>query len=156
MTVRKNSSVSRSDDNIKRRRRTTIINSKAWPCIGIPIVFVVVPDPMGSGFRLGSNAIEFMMFEYNLCGKWLELLKEIAPSVTQAAVLCDPTFGGIGQFAVIQAAAPSVSIEVSPVNLREPNKIEHAIGTFAQLLNGGIIQTASGIGAASHHGGSPL
>ena len=73
----------------------------------IPIVFVIVPDPVGSGFvrrlsRPGGNATGFMMFEYNLCGKWLELLKEIAPSVTQAAVLRDPTFAqGIGQFAVI-------------------------------------------------------
>jgi putative ABC transport system substrate-binding protein len=91
-----------------------------------------------------------MMFEYNLCGKWLELLKEIAPSVTQAAVLRDPTFAaGIGQFAVIQAVAPSVGIEVSPIDLQEPNQIERAIATFAQSPNGGIILTASGIGAVN-------
>jgi putative tryptophan/tyrosine transport system substrate-binding protein len=89
----------------------------------IPIVFVIVPDPVGSGFverlsRPSGNATGFMMFEYNLCGKWLELLKEITPSVTHAAVLRDPTFAhGIGQFAVIQAVAPSVGIEVSPVDL---------------------------------------
>jgi putative ABC transport system substrate-binding protein len=121
----------------------------------IPIVFVVVPDPVGSGFverlsRPGGNATGFMMFEYNLCGKWLELLKEIAPSVTHAAVLRDPRFvAGIGQFAVIQAVAPSVGIEVSPIDLREPAQIEHAIATFAQSPNGGIIQTASGIGAVN-------
>jgi putative tryptophan/tyrosine transport system substrate-binding protein len=90
----------------------------------IPIVFVIVPDPVGSGFvqrlsRPGGNATGFMMFEYSLCGKWRELLKEIAPSVTQAAVLRDPTFTeGIGQFAVIQAVAPSVGIEVTPLDLR--------------------------------------
>jgi putative tryptophan/tyrosine transport system substrate-binding protein len=112
----------------------------------IPIVFVIVPDPVGSGFverqsRPGGNATGFMMFEYNLCGKWPELLKEIAPSVTHAAVLRDPTFAhGIGQFAVIQAVAPSVGIEVSPIDLREPNQIERAIATFAQSPNGGLIQ----------------
>ena len=121
----------------------------------IPIVFVIVPDPVGSGFverlsRPGGNATGFMMFEYNLCGKWPELLKEIAPSVTHAAVLRDPTFaGGIGQFAVIQAVAPSVGIEVSPIDLHEPNQIERAIATFAQSPNGGMIQAASGIGATN-------
>jgi putative ABC transport system substrate-binding protein len=121
----------------------------------IPIVFAVVPDPIGSGFvqslsRLGGNATGFMMFEYTLCGKWPELLKEIAPSVTHAAVLRDPTFvAGIGQFAIIQAVAPSVGIEVSPIDLREPNQIERAIATFAQSPNGGIILTVSGIGAVN-------
>jgi putative ABC transport system substrate-binding protein len=121
----------------------------------IPIVFVIVTDPVGSGFveslsQPGANATGFMMFEYNLCGKWLELLEEIAPSVTHAAVLRDPTFvHGIGQFAVIQSVAPSVGIEVSPIDLREPNQIERAIATFARRPNGGIIQVASGIGAAN-------
>jgi putative ABC transport system substrate-binding protein len=121
----------------------------------IPIVFVILPDPVGSGFverlsRPGGNATGFMMFEYNLCAKWLELLKEIAPSVTHAAVLRDPGFAhGIGQFAVIQAAAPSVGIEVSPIDLREPNQIERAIATFAQSPNGGIILAASAIGATN-------
>ena len=92
----------------------------------------------------------FMQFEYNLCGKWLELLKEIAPNVTQAAVLRDPTFvSGIGQFVVIQAVAPSVGIEVSPIDLHEPNQIERAIATFAQSPNGGLIVTPSGIGATN-------
>jgi putative tryptophan/tyrosine transport system substrate-binding protein len=111
----------------------------------IPIVFVFTPDPVGSGYvesvsRPGGNATGFMMFEYNLCGKWLELLKEIAPSVTHAAVLRDPgTPAGIGQFAVIQSVAPSVGIEVSPIDLREPDKIEPSIARFAQRSDGGII-----------------
>jgi putative ABC transport system substrate-binding protein len=95
----------------------------------IPIVFVIVPDAVGSGFvkslsRPDGNATGFMMFEYNLCGKWPELLKQIAPSVTHAAVLRDPAFvAGIGQFAVIQSVAPSVGIEVSPIDLREAAQI---------------------------------
>jgi putative tryptophan/tyrosine transport system substrate-binding protein len=121
----------------------------------IPIVFVIVPDPVGSGFveslsQPGANATGFMMFEYNLCGKWLELLKEIAPSVTHAAVLRDAgTAAGIGQFAVIQSVAPSVGIEVSPIDLRGPAQIERVIATFAQRPNGGIILTA-GVTGASH------
>ena len=124
----------------------------------IPIVFAVVPDPMGSGFvqslsRPGRNTTGFMSFEYSLCGKWPELLKEIAPNVTHAAVLRDPTFvAGIGQFAVIQAVAPSVGVEVSPIDLNEqnqPNQIERAIATFAQSPNGGLILAASGIGATN-------
>jgi putative ABC transport system substrate-binding protein len=121
----------------------------------IPIVFVIVPDPVGSGVveslsQPGANATGFMMFEYNLCGKWLELLKEIAPSVTHAAVLRDPTFAyGIGQFAVIQSVAPSVGIEVSPIDLRGPAQIERAIATFAQRPNGGTILTASPPSAAN-------
>src|SRR5262249_13703641 len=91
----------------------------------------------------GANATGFMMFEYNLCGKWLELLKEIAPNVTRAAVLRDAgTAVGIGQFAVIQSVASAVGIEVSPVDLREPAQIERVIATFAQRSNGGIILAA--------------
>ena len=121
----------------------------------IPIVFVIVPDPVGSGYvermsRPGGNATGFVMFEYNLCGKWLELFREIAPGVKHAAVLRDPGFAhGIGQFAVIQAAAPSVGIEVSPIDLREPNQIERAIASFAQSPNGGLIVAASGVGATN-------
>ena len=108
----------------------------------IPIVFVIVPDPVGSGFveslsKPGPNATGFMMFEYNLCAKWLELLKEIAPSVTHAVVLRDAgTAAGIGQFAVIQSVAPSVGVEVSPIDLRGPAQIERVITTFAQRPNG--------------------
>jgi putative tryptophan/tyrosine transport system substrate-binding protein len=121
----------------------------------IPIVFAVVPDPVGAGFverlsRPGGNATGFVMFEYNLCGKWLELFKEFAPSVTHVAVLRDPGFAhGIGQFAVIQAAAPSVGIEVSPMDLREPSQIERAIAGFAQSPNRGLIVAASGVGATN-------
>ena len=121
----------------------------------IPIVFAIVPDPVGAGLvermsRPGGNATGFVMFEYNLCGKWLELFKEIAPSVKHAAVLRDPGFAhGIGQFAVIQATAPSVGIEVSPIDLREPNQIERAIANFAQSPNVGLIVAASGVGATN-------
>jgi putative ABC transport system substrate-binding protein len=121
----------------------------------IPIVFAIAPDPVGAGIverlsRPGGNATGFVMFEYNLCGKWLELFREIAPSVKHAAVLRDPGFAhGIGQFAVIQAAAPSVGIEVSPIDLREPNQIESAIANFAQSPNSGLIVAASGVGATN-------
>jgi len=121
----------------------------------IPIVFVIVPDPVGSGFveslsRPGANATGFMMFEYNLCGKWLELLKEIAPSVTHVAVLRDAgTAAGIGQFAVIQSVAPSVGVEVRPIDLRGSAQFERVIATFAQKPNGGIILTAGVTGAAN-------
>jgi putative ABC transport system substrate-binding protein len=121
----------------------------------IPIVFVIVPDPVGSGFvetlsQPGANATGFMMFEYNLCGKWLELLKEIAPNVAHAAILRNAgTASGIGQFAVIQAVAPLVGIEVSSIDLRGPAQIERAIATFAQKSNGGLILTASPTGAAN-------
>jgi putative ABC transport system substrate-binding protein len=121
----------------------------------IPIVFVIAPDPVGSGFveslsQPGANATGFMMFEYNLCGKWLELLKEIAPSVSHAAILRNAgTASGIGQFAVIQAVAPLVGIEVSSIDLRGPAQIERAIASFAQKSNGGLILTASPTGAAN-------
>jgi putative tryptophan/tyrosine transport system substrate-binding protein len=123
----------------------------------IPIVFVIVPDPVGAGFvaslsRPGGNATGFMQFEYNLSGKWLELLKEIAPSVTRAAILRDPaTSGGIGQFAVIQSVASSVRIDVSPVSVREPTEIEQAIATFASSPNGGMVLTASALSAVHHN-----
>jgi putative ABC transport system substrate-binding protein len=121
----------------------------------IPIVFVITPDPVGSGFveslsQPGANATGFMMFEYNLCGKWLELLKEIAPNVTHAAILRQAgTAVGIGQFAVIQAVAPLVGIEVSSIDLRGPAQIERAIAIFAQRSNGGMIQVASATAAAN-------
>ncbi len=115
----------------------------------MPIVFTIVPDPVGSGFvdrlsRPGGNATGFMMFEYSLCGKWLELLKEIAPGVMRVAVLRDPAIpAGIGQFAVIQSVAPSLGVEVSPVNVRDADEIERAVAAFAQSANGGLILTAS-------------
>jgi putative tryptophan/tyrosine transport system substrate-binding protein len=119
----------------------------------VPIVFVNVPDPVGSGFvhslsRPGGNATGFMMFEYNLCGKWPELLKEIAPGVTRVAVLRDPALvAGIGQFAVIQSVAPSVGVEVIPINLGDAAEIEREVAAFAQSANGGLISTASALSA---------
>ncbi|MFZ0524661.1 MAG: ABC transporter substrate-binding protein [Xanthobacteraceae bacterium] len=117
----------------------------------IPVVFAIVPDPVGSGYvtslsHPGGNATGFMMFEYSLCGKWLELLKEVASNVTRAAVLRDPAIAaGIGQFAVLQSVAPSAGIEVSPIDVRDPSQIEPAIASFAQSPNGGMIVTASAI-----------
>jgi putative tryptophan/tyrosine transport system substrate-binding protein len=115
----------------------------------IPIVFAGTADPVGAGLvaslaRPGGNATGFMQFEYSLSAKWPELLKQIAPSVTRAAVLRDPTLtAGIGQFAVIQSAAPSVGMDVSPVNVRIAQEIEQAITTFARSPHGGLIVTAS-------------
>jgi ABC-type uncharacterized transport system substrate-binding protein len=119
----------------------------------VPVVFVIVPDPVGSGFveslaQPGGNATGFMMFEYGLSAKWLELLKEIAPRVTRAAVLRDPALtAGIGQFAVIQSVAPSVGVDVSAINLREAAEIERAVSAFARRPNGGLILTASALTA---------
>lgn len=115
----------------------------------VPIVFTVVPDPVGSGFvnslsRPGGNATGFMQFEYSLAGKWLELLKEIAPSVTRVAILWDPSLAaGIGQFAVIQAMAPSLRVEVFPLNVHDMSEVERNISAFAGVGNGGMIVTAS-------------
>jgi putative ABC transport system substrate-binding protein len=115
----------------------------------VPIVFALAPDPVGSGqveslSRPGGNATGFLLFEYDLSAKWLELLKEIAPGVTRAAVLRDPTaITGIGQFAVIQSVARSVGVEVSPLNLRDAGEIDRAITDFARSPNGGLIVTGS-------------
>jgi putative ABC transport system substrate-binding protein len=115
----------------------------------VPVVFTVVIDPVGAGFvdslsRPGGNVTGFMMFEYSFVAKWLELLKEIAPSVTRAAVLRDPAIpAGIGQFAVIQSVAPSLGIEVNAINVHDPGEIERAITAFARTGNGGLIVTAS-------------
>jgi putative ABC transport system substrate-binding protein len=117
----------------------------------LPIVFTIVPDPVGSGFvkslsQPGGNATGFLAFEYSLSAKWLELLKEIAPGTTRAAVVWDPAIpAGIGQFAVIQAMAPSVGIELSPVNARDADEIERDIAAFARSGNGGLIVTASAL-----------
>jgi putative ABC transport system substrate-binding protein len=109
------------------------------------------PTPVGAGFvdslaQPGGNATGFMQFEYDLSGKWLELLKQIAPGVTRAAVLRDPALtSGIGQFAVIQSVAPSVGVEVRPVNVRDASEIERAITAFARSSNGGLILTSSAL-----------
>ena len=116
----------------------------------VPIVFTNASDPVGSGFvdslsRPGGNATGFMLFDYSLSAKWVELLKQIAPGVTRAAVLRDPALtSGIGQFSVIQSVAPSVGLEVSPINLRDDaGEIERAVTTFTRVANGGLIVAAS-------------
>jgi ABC-type uncharacterized transport system substrate-binding protein len=115
----------------------------------VPIVFSQVPDPVGAGFvkslaRPGGNATGFLTFEYGLSGKWLELLKEIAPSVTRAAVLRDPTqSAGIGQWGAIQAVAPSLRMEVSPVNVNDASEIDRDLEDFARGSNGGLIVSSS-------------
>jgi putative tryptophan/tyrosine transport system substrate-binding protein len=118
----------------------------------VPIVFVIVPDPVGAGIveslaRPGGNATGFMQFEYTLSAKWLELLKEIAPNVARAAVLRDAaTTAGIGQFAIIQSAAQSVGVEVSPINVRDDaTEIERSVTAFARSANGGLIATGSAV-----------
>jgi putative ABC transport system substrate-binding protein len=121
----------------------------------VPIVFPLANDPVAAGYvdslaQPGGNATGFMLFEYSLSGKWLELLKEIAPTVTRAAVLRDTTQGsGTSQFAVIQAAAPSLRVEVIPINMRDAGEIERAITAFARSSNGGLIVT-SGAAAVRH------
>jgi putative ABC transport system substrate-binding protein len=115
----------------------------------VPIVFAGIVDPVGAGYvnslsRPGRNATGFMLFDYDLSAKWLELLKEIAPGVTRAAVLRDATLpSGIGQFAVIQYVAPSVRVEVSAVDVREVSAIEPALAAFARSGNGGLIVSGS-------------
>jgi putative tryptophan/tyrosine transport system substrate-binding protein len=130
---------------------TSAVEALAWATRTVPIVFALVVDPVGSGFvdslsRPGSNITGLMLFEYDLSAKWLELLKQIAPNVTHAAVLRDPAItAGIGQFAVIQSVARSVGVEVSPVNVRDKSEIERAVTAFAGTSNGGLILTASAL-----------
>jgi putative tryptophan/tyrosine transport system substrate-binding protein len=122
----------------------------------IPIVFTIVADPVGAGFvdslaRPGGNATGFMIFEYSISGKWLELLKQIAPSVTRVAVLRDPaTPAGMAQFGAIQSVAPSLGVELTPVNVRDATEIERALAAFARSPNGGLIPAPGGAGASRH------
>jgi putative tryptophan/tyrosine transport system substrate-binding protein len=115
----------------------------------VPIVFVVVIDPVGAGFvanlaRPGGNATGFLMFEYGLSGKWLERLKQTAPGLKRVAVLRDPTIAsGIGQFGAIQSAAPSLGLEAIPVNVRDERDIERDITALARSPNGGVVVTSS-------------
>jgi putative tryptophan/tyrosine transport system substrate-binding protein len=119
----------------------------------VPIVFVNVIDPVGAGFvaslaQPGGNATGFTIYEYSMSGKWLELLKEIAPRVTRAAVLRDPAVAsGIGQFGAIQALAPSLGVELHPVDPRDASEIERAITALAGRLNGGLIVSATNLAA---------
>jgi ABC-type uncharacterized transport system substrate-binding protein len=119
----------------------------------VPVVFVIVPDPVGSGFveslaQPGGNATGFMQFEYTLSAKWVELLKEIAPGVTRAAILWDPAVAaGIGQFAVIQSVAPSFGVDVRAINLRDAAEIERSVAAFARTPNGGLILTTGALSA---------
>jgi putative ABC transport system substrate-binding protein len=116
-----------------------------------PIVFTALSDPVASGFvdslaRPGGNATGFMNFEFSLSGKWLELLKQIAPDVTRVAVLRDPAISaGIGLFSAIQSAAPSLGIDVSPVNVRDADDIERAVVAVTRSANGGLVVTGSGL-----------
>ena len=115
----------------------------------VPIVFDGVVDPVGSDLidslaRPGGNATGFVLFEYSLAGKWVELLKQIAPTVTRVAVLRDSvTAAGIGQFAVIQSVAPSIGLDVSVIKLRDAAQIEQDVTRFASPPNGGLILTGS-------------
>ena len=117
----------------------------------VPIVFVNVPDPVGAGFvetlaRPGGNATGFMNFEYGISGKWLELLKEIAPGVTRVAVLRDSALAaGSGQLGAIQSVAPSFKVELRPIDVRDVGEIERALAAFARASNGGLIVTGSSL-----------
>jgi putative ABC transport system substrate-binding protein len=121
-----------------------------WVSRTLPIVFVGIVDPVGSGFvdslaRPGGNVTGFAQFEYNLSSKWLELLKEMAPRVTRVAVIRNPANpSGIGQFAAIQTVAPSLGVELRPVDVRSARDIEHAVATFARSPNDGLIVTTAG------------
>ena len=117
----------------------------------VPIVFTLTPDPVGAGFvdslaRPGGNVTGFTNFEFGIGVKWLELLKEIAPRVTRAAVLRDPTIpAGIGEFGAIQAVAPSVGIELRPIDVREAGEIERAVTAFARSSNNGLIVSSNAL-----------
>jgi putative tryptophan/tyrosine transport system substrate-binding protein len=118
----------------------------------IPIVFTSVLDPVGSGLieslaRPGGNATGFELFEWGISGKWIDLLKQIAPWITRVAVVRDPSVaGGSGQLGALQAAARSLGVELRPIDSRDADSIERGIAAFAQLPNGGLIHTASGTG----------
>jgi ABC-type uncharacterized transport system substrate-binding protein len=117
----------------------------------VPLVFVVVPDPVGAGYaeslaRPGGNATGFGQFEYGIGAKWLELLKELSPSLKRAGVIRDPTItAGPGQFGAIQSVGPSFGVEISPLNVRDANEIERVISTFARTENSGLVVTGSAL-----------
>jgi putative ABC transport system substrate-binding protein len=117
----------------------------------VPIVFVTVIDPVGAGFvaslaKPGGNATGFTIYEYSMSGKWLELLKEIAPNITRVAVLRDAAVAsGTGQFGAVQIVAPSLGVELSPIDVRDAGEIERGIAAFASGLNGGLVVTGSAL-----------
>jgi putative tryptophan/tyrosine transport system substrate-binding protein len=123
----------------------------------VPVVFVIVPDPVGAGFvaslnRPGGNATGFLSLEYSVGAKWLELLKEIMPGMTRVAVIRDPAISaGLGQFAAIQAVAPSLGVEVTPVNVRDPAEIARDLASFARVPKGGLIVTGSALAGSHRH-----
>jgi putative tryptophan/tyrosine transport system substrate-binding protein len=151
------------DANLYRRYATELVASdvivaSASPSVAalqqvtrsVPIVFANVIDPVGAGFvdslaRPGGNTTGFTVFEYSISGKWLELLKKIAPNVTRVAVIRDTSGGGIGQFAAIQSTAPSLGVELTPIAVRDAGAIEEAVAAFARSANGGLIVTASSL-----------
>jgi len=115
---------------------------------GIPILFVQAVDPVGVGYvkrlsRPGGDATGFIQFEYTLAGKWLQLLKDVAPNTTRAAILREPGTAGIGQWAVIQAAASALAIELTSIDTRDPDDIERSISSFASEPDGGLIVAVS-------------
>ena len=122
----------------------------------VPIVFPNVVDPVGAGFvdslaRPGGNATGFLLYEYSLGGKWIELLKQIKPDIKRVAILRDPsTSSGSGQFAAIQTVAPSFAIDVQPLNMRDAAEIESAVAEFARNPNGALILTGSAVAIALH------
>jgi putative ABC transport system substrate-binding protein len=122
----------------------------------VPIVFPIAGDPVGAGLvdslaRPGGNATGFMIYEFSLAGKWLELLKQIAPGVTRGAVLRDTAQGaGTSLFAAIQTAAPALGVEVHPINMRDAGEIERAVAAFARASNGGLIVTGSALSNVHH------
>jgi putative ABC transport system substrate-binding protein len=113
----------------------------------VPIVFVTVADPVGAGYinslaRPGGNVTGFVLYEFGLSAKWLELLKEVAPSVTRVGVIRDASISaGVGQFAAIQSVAPSLGVEATPINMKDATEIDHAMADFARVPNSGLIVT---------------
>jgi putative ABC transport system substrate-binding protein len=128
----------------------TVVGALQRATRDIPIVFVGASDPVNRGLvaslsRPGGNTTGFLLFEYSICGKWLELLKEIAPRITRAAVIRDPSeFSGVGEFAAIQSIAPSLGVDLSPIDPRDSGAMERAIRNFAGQSNGSLIVTLSG------------
>jgi putative ABC transport system substrate-binding protein len=117
----------------------------------VPVLFVVVPDPIGAGYadslaRPGGNATGFSQFEFGISAKWLELLKEVAPDLRQAGIVRDPTItSGPGQFGAIQSVAPSLGVEITPLNVRDAAEIERVITAFARRENAGLVVTGSAL-----------